>query len=77
MREEPAAIADPDPPRDLPVIPSLELPGDPDAIDLPAVFDGLKKIGFDGWATVMCDCLPGMDPRELSRRWHAALAPLR
>lgn len=51
-------------------------PGDRDAVDFPAVVEALKKIGFTGWATVMCDCPPSVDPEQLSRRWHDYLRPM-
>ena len=53
------------------------LPGDPEGVDFAAVSEGLKRIGFDGYATVMCDCIPGMDPQALAKQWQAHLAPLR
>jgi sugar phosphate isomerase/epimerase len=52
------------------------LPGDPAGIDYPAVFRELKRVGFDGWVTVMCDCPPVMDNKDLARRWHDYLRPL-
>jgi len=52
------------------------LPGDPEAIDFPPVFRALKKIGFDGFVTVMTDAVPGMDSRELARRYQQFLSPL-
>jgi sugar phosphate isomerase/epimerase len=52
------------------------LPGDPEAIDFPAVFKALRAIGFAGFATVMCDAYPGLDSRELARRYHAYLSKL-
>jgi sugar phosphate isomerase/epimerase len=45
------------------------LPGDPAGIDFPAVFSALREIGFDGFATVMADAMPGMDSRELAGRY--------
>lgn len=52
------------------------LPGDPAGVDLPAVFRALHGVGFDGWATVMSDCPPDMDPGQLARQWHDYLRPL-
>jgi sugar phosphate isomerase/epimerase len=52
------------------------MPGDPAGIDYPAVFRELKRVGFDGWVTVMCDCPPGMDNKDLAQRWHDYLRPL-
>lgn len=52
------------------------LPGDPDAVEFSPVFKALKEIGFDGWVTVMCDAYPGMDSRELAKRWHDYLQPM-
>lgn len=52
------------------------LPGDPQGIDFPAVFTRLKDIGFAGFATTMCDCIPGMPPQQLSQAWHDYLKPL-
>lgn len=51
-------------------------PGDPDAIDFPAILRKFCDLGFDGWATVMCDTPPGQDPQQLARQWHAYLKPL-
>jgi sugar phosphate isomerase/epimerase len=52
------------------------LPGDPEAIDFPAVFKALKAIGFDGFVTVMTDAIPGLDSRELSKRYCEFLKEL-
>ena len=49
------------------------LPGDPDGLDFPMIFRALREAGFDGFATVMADVAPGMDPREVARRYQAAL----
>ena len=51
-------------------------PGDPEAVDFPSVFRSLKKIGFDGFVTVMTDAIPGFNSRELSKRWFEYLRPL-
>jgi len=52
------------------------LPGDPAAIDFPPVFKALKAVGFNGFVTVMTDAVPGMDSRELSKRYYDFLKPL-
>ena len=52
------------------------MPGDPAGIDPPAVFAAFQRIGFDGWATVMCDCPAEMDPKDLARQWADYLRPL-
>ncbi|NQU10049.1 sugar phosphate isomerase/epimerase [bacterium] len=52
------------------------LPGDPDGIDFAAVTDALKKVGYDGFITVMCDPFPGLDHRDAALRWYQQLQPL-
>ena len=52
------------------------LPGDPEAIDFPSLFQALKGIGFEGFVTVMTDAIPGMDSRELSKRYFEYLRPM-
>lgn len=49
------------------------LPGDPEGIDFPGLAKALSAIGFDGFATVMCDAYPGMDSRELAKRYCDSL----
>lgn len=49
------------------------LPGDPDGIDFASEFAALRGIGFDGFATVMCDTPPGRDARELAGAYLALL----
>lgn len=49
------------------------LPGDPEAVDFQAVFNALKAIRFDGFATVMTDTIPGMDGRDLAKRYYEYL----
>ena len=48
------------------------LPGDPEGLDFPKIFRVLREVGFDGFATVMADVAPGMDPREVARRYQDA-----
>jgi sugar phosphate isomerase/epimerase len=48
------------------------LPGDPGGMPFPQIFSALREIGFDGFATVMPDVAPGMDPREVARRYQTA-----
>ncbi len=52
---------------------ALCLPGDPAGVDFASVFRGLKRIAFDGYITVMPAAYPGMDSRELARRWQQFL----
>lgn len=52
------------------------LPGDPEAIDFPSVFRALKAIGFNGFVTPMTDPIPGMDHRELAKRYYEFLRRL-
>jgi sugar phosphate isomerase/epimerase len=52
------------------------LPGDPEAIDFPSVFKALKAIRFDGFVTPMTDAIPGIDSRDLSKRYVEFLKPL-
>jgi sugar phosphate isomerase/epimerase len=53
---------------------ALCLPGDPAGVDFASVFRGLKRIAFDGYITVMPAAYPGMDSRELARRWQQFLS---
>jgi sugar phosphate isomerase/epimerase len=48
------------------------LPGDPEGMPFPEIFGALREIGFDGFATVMCDAAPDTDPRDVARRYQAA-----
>lgn len=50
------------------------LPGDPGGIDFPGLAKALDAIGFTGFATVMCDAYPGMDSRELAKRYRDSLS---
>ena len=52
------------------------MPGDPEAIDFPSVFKALKAIRFDGFVTPMTDAIPGIDSRDLSKRYVEFLKPL-
>jgi sugar phosphate isomerase/epimerase len=52
------------------------LPGDPDGLDFPAIFGALKEVGFDGFATVMCDTPPGMEGTELAKKYYSCLKSL-
>ncbi len=53
---------------------ALCLPEDPDGVYFGSVFRGLRKIGFDGYITVMPAAYPGMDSRDLARRWQQFLS---
>lgn len=46
------------------------LPGEEGSADIPSVFRGLKAIGFDGLAVVMCPRHPEVESRDLARLWH-------
>ena len=48
--------------------------GEGGGIDLDAVFEGLRSIGYDGWVTLHSARLPGLDPAESARVQHRALA---
>lgn len=52
------------------------LPGDPEAVDFPAVCKALKAIKFDGFLTLMTDAIPGIDSRDLSKRYVEFFKPL-
>lgn len=52
------------------------LPGDPEATDFPSMFQALKTIGFQSFVTVMTDAIPGMDSRDLSKRYQEYLSGL-
>lgn len=56
---------------------ALCLPGDPDGVDFGSVFHGLRRIGFEGYVTAMPAAYPGMDSRELARRYREFLDGLR
>ena len=46
------------------------LPGEQGSADIPSVFRGLKAIGFDGLAVVMCPRHSQVESRDLARMWH-------
>jgi sugar phosphate isomerase/epimerase len=46
------------------------LPGEQGSADIPSVFRGLKAIGFDGFAVVVCPRHPQVESRNLARIWH-------
>ena len=48
------------------------LPGDPEGLDFQRIFSTLREVGFGGFATVMADVAPGLDRREVARRYEAA-----
>ncbi len=52
------------------------LPGDPEGLDFAAIFTRLKQVGFAGYATLMCDCIPGMKPDALALQWREYLQSL-
>lgn len=51
------------------------MPGDPDGVDFASEFAALRSIGFNGFATVMCDTPPGMEGRDLAGRYLTFLRP--
>lgn len=53
---------------------ALCLPDEASGVDFASVFRGLKRIGFGGYITVMPAAFPGMDSRELARRWQQFLS---
>ncbi|MDH7570963.1 MAG: TIM barrel protein, partial [Armatimonadota bacterium] len=55
---------------------ALCLPGDPDGVDFPSVFRGLRRIGFAGYVTAMPGPYPGMESRELARYYYRFLSGL-
>lgn len=50
--------------------------GDPDGVDFAKVFEGLKQIGFDGFATLIEPISDLMDNQELARFSYSKLRPL-
>ncbi len=46
------------------------LPGDEGSTDIPAVFRGLRAVGFDGPIVVSCARHPEVPSRELAAMWH-------
>jgi sugar phosphate isomerase/epimerase len=48
--------------------------GDRRGVDLDALFEGLRAIGYDGWITLHSARLPGLDPEASARQQQGALA---
>ncbi len=52
------------------------LPGEKGGLDFAAYLKALREAGFKGWINVMCDVEPGMDSKEVAKKYRHFLNPL-